>query len=165
MACLRAAREVALPNWYIGAGFLRNAIWDHLHQKQEMTPLNDVDLVYFDPQSVSSQRELEMAHQLSTVCPDVAWEVKNQARMHIRHGHSPYRNTSDGISRWVEVPTCVGVRLTEEDDFVFTAPLGLEENWSLVVRINPDYSQPELYRQRIKEKGWQQIWPELNCNS
>ena len=58
MNCLRAAREIALPDWYLGAGFLRNAIWDHLHQKHEMTPLNDVDLVYFDPENDPEQEAI-----------------------------------------------------------------------------------------------------------
>ena len=48
MACLRAARELALPDWALGAGFVRNLIWDHLHQKTVPTPLNDIDLIYLD---------------------------------------------------------------------------------------------------------------------
>ncbi|WP_370646549.1 nucleotidyltransferase family protein, partial [Photobacterium sp. OFAV2-7] len=53
MACLEAARTLKLPDWYLGAGFLRNAIWDHLHGKTSMTPLNDVDVVYFDAEDTS----------------------------------------------------------------------------------------------------------------
>ena len=34
MQCLRAARSLNLPDWYLGAGFLRNAIWDYLHEKE-----------------------------------------------------------------------------------------------------------------------------------
>ncbi|MGF1760656.1 nucleotidyltransferase family protein [Photobacterium sagamiensis] len=163
MACLIAAREVNLPDWYLGAGFLRNAIWDHLHQKTEMTPLNDVDLVYFDPSDTSLKTEQIITAKLVAMCPDVEWEVRNQARMHEKHGHSPYQNTSDGISRWVEVPTCVGVRLELSDEFTFTAPFGLEENWLLDVKINPQNPQPAIYQQRIQSKNWQQIWPKLNC--
>jgi uncharacterized protein len=48
MECLEAVESLGLPDWYIAAGFLRNAIWDALHDKSERTPLNDVDVVYYD---------------------------------------------------------------------------------------------------------------------
>jgi len=48
MDCLRAARELALPDWALGAGFIRNLIWDHLHRKSVPTALNDIDLIYLD---------------------------------------------------------------------------------------------------------------------
>ncbi len=47
MDCLRAVRELNLPDWFIAAGFVRNAIWDHIHDLP-MTSLNDIDVVYFD---------------------------------------------------------------------------------------------------------------------
>lgn len=162
MACLHAAQVVNLPDWYLGAGFLRNAIWDRLHHKAHMTPLNDVDLVYFDADNISRQSERDIEKQLSALFPDVEWEVRNQARMHLRHGHQPYSSTSEGIAQWVEVPTCVGVRLEADGNLSFTAPFGLEENWSLAIRINPDNLRPEVFRQRIAEKSWLKNWPNLN---
>lgn len=163
MDCLIAAGEQDLPDWFIGAGFLRNAIWDHLHNKMTMTPLNDVDLVYFDGSHISAQFEEETARQLKALCPWVDWEVKNQARMHSRHNHQPYRSTTEGISYWVEVPTCVGVKLTKDDQLEFTAPFGLEENWSLDVKVNPENPGHPLFRERVEKKRWLEIWPELNC--
>ena len=163
MDCLRAARQLDLPDWFLGAGFLRNAIWDHLHQKQVMTPLNDVDLVFFDRHHISPEFEEKTASKLREICPEVDWEVKNQARMHLRHSHQPYLNTTEGISYWIEVPTCVGVRLTQDDEFEFTAPFGLEENWSLDVKVNPRYPRAELFRERVEKKRWLEIWPGLNC--
>lgn len=41
--------ELSLPQCYIAAGFVRNLVWDSLHGLA--TPLNDVDVIYFDPQS------------------------------------------------------------------------------------------------------------------
>ncbi|MCW8329333.1 nucleotidyltransferase family protein [Photobacterium sp. SDRW27] len=161
MECLRIARTVNLPDWYLGAGFLRNAIWDHLHNKMQMTPLNDLDLVYYDPDDLSSQTERQIEAQLTQLYPAVVWEVRNQARMHVRHGHQPYASTAEGIAQWVEVPTCVGVRLEANDELTFTAPFGLEENWSLSVQVNPINSRPEIFKQRIEAKKWRQIWPNL----
>lgn len=56
MECLQAVRALNLPDWFIAAGFVRNAIWDHLHSLP-MTPLNDVDVVYFDPDDCSLATE------------------------------------------------------------------------------------------------------------
>ena len=46
--CLEAVSSLWLPDWYIAAGFLRNAIWDALHAKSVRTPLNDIDVIYYD---------------------------------------------------------------------------------------------------------------------
>ncbi|WP_165313477.1 nucleotidyltransferase family protein [Vibrio ziniensis] len=161
MACLKAARTLALPQWFLAAGFLRNAIWDHQHHKEQMTPLNDIDLVYFDTQDLSHATELAYQEQLIRLLPHVNWEVRNQARMHLNHGHLPYHNTEHAISQWVEIPTCVGVSLGYDDQLVFCAPFGLDANWSLNVAINPNSPQPNVFTQRIAKKHWLTIWPKL----
>ena len=43
MDALAAAREVDAPNWLIGAGAVRTAVWDRLHGFDEPTELADVD--------------------------------------------------------------------------------------------------------------------------
>ena len=161
LRCLKAACSLQLPDWYLGAGFLRNAIWDHQHQHKITTPLNDIDLVYFDKQDVRESTEHSYAAALSALVPEVCWEVKNQARMHLRHQHAPYQRSSDGIQYWVEVPTCVAVRLEPDGQLQFYATFGLAENWSLDVKINPLDPRPALFQQRIQEKGWLTRWPKL----
>ncbi|WP_196351640.1 nucleotidyltransferase family protein, partial [Vibrio campbellii] len=37
---LQCVRSLDLPDCYIAAGFVRNLVWDHLHQKHNPTPLN-----------------------------------------------------------------------------------------------------------------------------
>lgn len=161
MNCLTVARTLALPNWYLAAGFLRNAIWDHLHSKPEITPLNDIDLVYFDTEDLSHDTELRYQNHLNSALPHINWEVRNQARMHLNHGHSPYQSTEHAIAHWVEVPTCVGVHLGVDDQLTFCAPFGLEENWSLNVALNPQFPQPDVFTQRVHKKNWLTIWPKL----
>ena len=161
MRCLEAARSLMLPDWFIGAGFLRNAIWDHLHQRSGATPLNDVDLVYFDSDDTRLESEQGFEARLQALLPGVKWEVRNQARMHLKHGLYPFHNTSDGIAHWVETQTCVGVRLEQDDRLCFTAPYGLEENWSLRVSMCTRNPRPVLFTQRIKEKQWALLWPHL----
>lgn len=191
LACLQAARALQLPDWYLAAGFLRNAIWDAAHRPEQvteqargqilgkapgqalrMTPLNDIDLVFYQPfdcndaqqYAAALAQERQLAAQLQRQLPTQCFEVRNQARMHLKHGHAPYQHCTDGIRRWVELPTCVGVRLTATDQFEFTAPYGLALNWSLEVQMNADFPQPALYRQRIQSKGWQQLWPALQVH-
>ena len=119
MDCLRALSALNLPQGYLGAGFVRNAIWDDLHNKARPTPLNDIDVVYFSdeitvPQSkVSVENTIEslsqpgvqagvlseakaqekaFEHELARFVPNANWQVKNQARMHLAHGHAPYKS-------------------------------------------------------------------------
>jgi len=76
MCCLRALRALDLPQGYIGAGFVRNAIWDELHARATPTPLNDIDVIYFSgeinpPQSVASaDNALESVPQPQAYSPN-----------------------------------------------------------------------------------------------
>ncbi len=50
MNILRLAEKLNFPDWVIGAGFVRNKVWDYLHgfDGKEVNA-NDIDLVYYDP--------------------------------------------------------------------------------------------------------------------
>ena len=162
MACLWAARELALPDWALGAGFVRNLIWDHLHHKTEPTPLNDIDLIYLDPGDPEGADEREHEAWLAVRVPGQHWEVRNQARMHVRQQVAPFTSSLEALSHWVEVPTCIGVRLLANDEFEWLAPHGFGHNWSLRVSANPRCRQDsQVFVQRVQDKGWQSIWPDL----
>jgi uncharacterized protein len=82
--------------------------------------------------------------------------------MHLRNEHSPYTNTTDAIAHWVEIPTCVGARLTDSDRIEVIAPLGIENNFPLIVAPNLLSGCPSsVYIERIRKKGWIDIWPRL----
>ncbi len=160
MHCLQVVSASRLPDAMIGAGFIRNMIWDALHHYTVASPLNDVDVVYFDKTDTSRDTEQEYEHRLAKHCPDVNWEVRNQARMHHYHNDAEYSDTGDGIKRWVELQTCVGVHLSGKQISWF-APYGLAENWKGEIRINPQFPRPTVYEERIKQKQWTERWPEL----
>ena len=165
MACLRTARELALPDWALGAGFVRNLIWDHLHHKAEPTPLNDIDPIYLDPGDPEGAGEREYEAWLRIRLPDQRWEVRNQARMHVRQQVPPFASSLAALSHWVEVPTCIGVRLLANDEFQWLAPHGFGHNWSLQVSANPRCRQESrIFIDRIRDKQWQRIWPDLVVN-
>ncbi|MBU2549625.1 MAG: nucleotidyltransferase family protein [Proteobacteria bacterium] len=162
MACLKAGYAVGANDWYLAAGFVRNLIWDYLHSKKAATPLSDVDFVYFNAHDTSLQAEEELRERLIELMPDPAWQVRNQARMHIRNSHRAYRNSEDAIAHWPEVPTCVGAKLKDDGRIAIVAPYGLDENWTFDVRPNQGIPYPpELFARRVKEKNWMKIWPNL----
>ena len=188
MRCLRALRTLALPQGYIGAGFVRNAIWDELHQKVSPTPLNDIDVVYFCDEvtvphssaerkhtnaslsqlaaqsevlSLVKSKEQAIERELTRLVPQATWQVKNQARMHMMHHHSAYKSCSEAISYWIERETCVAVRLLANDDVDVLAPFGLEANFAGTISINPKYPRPEVFVQRVVSKNWRKVWPLL----
>ena len=64
MSVLRQAAQLQLPDWCIGAGFVRNLVWDKLHGYSRATPYNDIDLIYFDTQYCSVERDRDLERQL-----------------------------------------------------------------------------------------------------
>ncbi len=162
MRVLRAAEMVALPGWWIGAGFLRNAVWDWLSGREPRHDA-DVDLVYYDSASTAAKRDWDLDANLRRRFPFARWEVRNQARMHERDGFPPYTSTEDGIAHWVETATCIGVRLDGGQlDFLFCH--GPEDLFGLIARPILEFRKPErieVFRRRLDTKGWRQRWPNL----
>jgi hypothetical protein len=161
MEILRAARGLNLPDWMIGAGFVRNKIWDNLHGYPERTPLTDIDLIFFDPKDVSWDREIKLEAQAKTLI-DAPWSIKNQARMHLNNNDAPYESSTDALSRWVETPTCVAITLDGSGHVSLIAPFGIDDLINLRVAPNPKFpAPPQDYIARHTKKNWQKIWPRL----
>lgn len=160
MRVLVAVRDLGLPDCWVGAGFVRNLVWDELHGYKDRTPLADVDVVYFDPSDVREEAEVTIAARLREQIPDVPWEVVNQARAHRFHGHAPYRSTTEALSHWVETATCIGVRLTTKNEVEVTAPHGISDLVSGLLRPVPDRDLT-TFETRIRRKGWRDRWPKL----
>ena len=161
-AVLRSARALDLPDWAIGAGFVRNTVWDHLHGYPAATTLSDVDVLCFDRTDLSPAREMQVERWLRNRQPDVPWSVRNQARMHLRNGDPPYRDTEDGIRNWLETATCVAVRLESDDRLTIIAPWGTDDLLALrsrpTVRGKHHYA---AYLARMRQKNWPSQWPKV----
>ena len=116
MQVLRAARASDPPEWVIGAGVVRNLVWDHLHGYAQPTPVRDVDLVYFDPLDLRPEAERAWEDRLRSAMPNVPWQVKNQAAVHLwyarRFGCSvpPLESIEAAVASWPEMATAVAVR-------------------------------------------------------
>nr|WP_253820887.1 nucleotidyltransferase family protein [Vibrio sp. 99-70-13A1] len=87
-----------MPQCFIAAGFVRNVVWDSLHNFEKPTPLNDVDVIYFDSDELHSESYLLYEAQLSSWMPELNWQVRNQAVMHEHNGDAPYTSSLDAMS-------------------------------------------------------------------
>ncbi len=167
MAALHAVRDLKLGSWAIGAGAVRNAVWDRLHGFSERTTLQDVDVVFFDSDDLSPQTEQRLQVKLAQALPDVRWDVTNQAAVHLwyeaQFGHAvtPLTSLQEGISTWPEYATCLGVCLRRDDQLEVIAPHGLDDLFSMVVRWNPDRVSADAYLQRIQQKRFSNRWPQV----
>lgn len=162
MDVLQAAEQLDLPNWWIGAGFLRNKIWDEL-EGNDSRPSKDVDLVYFDAKNTRPETDWSYDKQLKLEFPFAEWEVRNQARMHYVNNFDPYISTEDGIAHWVETATCIAVRL-QNGSLQLLFCHGMGDLLSLIARPSPYMKGPEftqLFYDRIKKKHWRERWPHL----
>ena len=162
MAALSAVRDLDLPDWAVGAGFVRAAVWDAHYGYPVPTPLGDIDVVYFAPRDPSRIRERRLEQVLASSCPGLPWSVRNQARMHRRNGDRPYRDTTDAIAHWLETPTCVAVRLMADDSLRLIAPHGLGDLIRHRSRPTPTGRRKMAdFMGRVRTKDWRAKWPGL----
>lgn len=163
IAQLDALRSLQLPDAWIGAGFVRNRVWDTLIGRVTRTDQDDVDVVYYDGSDPDGDRENEIEAQLVALIPGVIWQARNQRRMHLfrNKGDAPYRDTEDSLRYWLETPTAVAARLTDDRRIELLAPYGLDDLLNLTCRPTPaGLRRADDYRGRLASKGWRQRWPE-----
>ncbi len=165
MAALTAVAKLGLPDCWIGAGFLRGAVWDRLHGYGSRTPLDDIDVIYFDPEACDPTAEAALERRLGGLLPGLPWSVKNQARMHLRNGDAPYGSSAAALAHWLETPTAVALRLNDGGDPELLAPLGTADLLDLTVRPTPHARRHKhrlaAYRARLASKNWPAKWPRL----
>ncbi|GGY71047.1 hypothetical protein GCM10011613_14500 [Cellvibrio zantedeschiae] len=70
MQALSAAEQLGLESWCIGAGAVRNLVWDYLHGYTKPSELPYLDVVYFDSENLSAEREKELQQKLSQINPN-----------------------------------------------------------------------------------------------
>lgn len=160
---LGVVAALGLPDCWIGAGFVRNAVWDHLHRRSGSPLCGDVDVIWFDPQRLDPTQDREHEARLRALEPSTAWSVKNQARMHVRNGDAPYLSASDAMRYWPETATAVAARRLGSDICEISAPFGVDDLLNLLLRPTPRFAveKRSIYEDRISMKGWLTLWPRL----
>jgi hypothetical protein len=162
MDVLRIVKSLQLNDWWIGAGFVRNKIWDFIHGYSTRTPLDDIDVIYYNPPMIPESIDKEYEMTLKRKDKGLKWSVKNQARMHSRNADPPYSSIVEAISRWTETATAIAVTIDQHEKIAFIAPFGITDLINLIIRPTPaGMENIEVYKKRIKEKKWQVLWPML----
>jgi uncharacterized protein len=165
MDALATVKRLALPEWCIGAGAIRNLVWDSLHGKSSPSQLSDVDVAYFDAADISPRRDEELQRQLQALDPSVPWEVTNQAGVHqwfeehFGHAVEPLRSLEQAVASWPEFATAVGIFIDQNNTLQVIAPHGLEDLFAIIVRRNPTRVSIETYQQRVAQKRYVERWP------
>lgn len=165
MDVLRAVRAMRLHSWCIGAGAVRNLVWDALAGKTQRSSLSDVDVAFFDLSDVSAEHDRRLQRQLESAMPTVPWEVTNQAGVHLwferyfGHAVAPVNSLAEAVATWPEYVTSVGVFLTDDDKIEIIAPYGLDDLFTMTVRHNPARATVANYRVRVAQKKYRERWP------
>ncbi|MCS0351050.1 nucleotidyltransferase family protein [Vibrio ordalii] len=160
LEALECVYQLELPQCYIAAGFVRNLVWDSLHHNVKLTPLNDIDVIFFDADRLDSDYEKSLELKLSEQMPQLHWQVKNQAKMHLQNGDNPYQSTLDAMSYWPEKETAVAVRKVEHDRYECISAFGFESLFQGFITHNPK-REYGIFENRVKSKGWLAMWPNL----
>ena len=168
MDILKTVQQLDLPDWWICAGFVRSKIWDTLHGYKERTPLEDIDVIYFDSINKKELVEKKWERTLTNMMPHIPWSVKNQARMHEINNLLPYISSVDGIAHFPETVTAIGVKLNEQNEIDLIAPYGIRDILQLNVCPVPHFATNKqllaVYQQRVQKKNWQSKWPKIQIN-
>lgn len=162
MSLLQAVEALDIDDCWVGAGLIRNAVWDHLHGLPiGLVAGSDVDVIYCDHANPRLDRDLAIEQQLACRFPRIPWSVHNQARMHERNDDAPYLNSEDAIRCWPETATAIAARLSSQG-LEIIAPHGVADLVGMIVRPSPAFRRKmEIYESRIASKEWARRWPRL----
>lgn len=167
MPALYAVRELGLSSWCIGAGAVRNLVWDRLHAYQSPSALSDVDVAYFEASVLAPEQDAELQEKLTRLLPGIPWEVTNQAAVHtwfescFGYPVEPLQSLDAAVASWPEYATSVGVTLQADSSLQVIAPHGLEDLFSVTIRRNPSRVSVETYRERVAQKQYPERWPSV----
>ncbi|MHB0707493.1 nucleotidyltransferase family protein [Roseomonas mucosa] len=169
-ALLERLPALGLPQGFLTAGCLFQAIWNHRSGQPTGQGVKDYDVFYFDDRDLSWEAEDAVIRRVAEATRDLrdgmgaVIEVKNQARVHLwyeqRFGSSYPRLTSarDGIGRYLVACTCIGI---EAATGAVHAPDGFGDLEAGILRMNPlSGNRHDLFRR--KAESYRARWPWLS---
>ncbi len=160
MKILHIAERLDLPDWVVGAGFVRNKVWDYLHgYNKPKVDTADIDLVYYAPNGNDQEADEKLSERLKEET-GIEWEVVNEAYAHKWNNLPPYKSTYDALSQWPETVTAIGVRL-KRGELKLIAPYGISDLVNFVIRPSPKFADTDRVKERVKQKKWLEKWPKL----
>ncbi|MDG5975815.1 hypothetical protein H010_11156 [Hydrogenophaga taeniospiralis CCUG 15921] len=162
---LQRLDSLRLPQCHLTAGCLFQAVWNRQTGRAPDWGVKDYDVFYFDATDLSWEAEDRVIRAVQALTADlrVAVEVKNQARVHLWYrnrfqaDYPQLTRTTDGIDRYLIACTCVGIDTRSR---ALYAPNGLDELQRGILRMNPRFAQPAMFRD--KARSYQERWPWLS---
>jgi hypothetical protein len=162
----RISQDLDLRNYYIGAGFIAQSVWNHMSNYSLTHGINDIDIAYFD-EDISFEKEDRVINKAKELFKDYQLKVdlKNQARVHIWYkdhfGYEikPYLSVEEAINTWPTTATSIGIRLNQDNSWLVYAPFGLNDLLGKIVRANKVQITKEIYEKKIER--WIKYWPDL----
>lgn len=162
---LQRLDSLRLPQCHLTAGCLFQALWNRQAGRAPDWGVKDYDVFYFDAADLSWEAEDRVIRAVQALTADlgVAVEVKNQARVHLWYrdrfqaDYPQLTRTTDGIDRYLIACTCVGIDTRSR---ALYAPNGLDELQRGILRMNPRFAQPAMFRD--KARSYQERWPWLS---
>ena len=166
-AILERWERLALPDGWLVAGCLFQAVWNRRIGAPVEANVKDYDLFYFDGADLTQEGERQVQARVDAVLGDlgVVVEAKNQARVHLwyreyfGHDYPRLRSARDGIDRFLIPATCVGLRPEADGGWELYAPHGLTLLYSGVLAPNPLTDHPRLFE--AKAQSYRARWPWL----
>jgi hypothetical protein len=162
---LELVAALDLPDCWVGAGAVRDLVWDtRFGAGFDAANIADVDVVFFDADDLTAEREHRIEDELRARAPEVKWDVKNQARVHLwfeaRFGcpAEPLHSTAGGVATWPEFASAVAVRLRDGEIDVL-APHGLDDLLDGVWRRNSVRVSDAEWHARLDRKQPERRWP------
>lgn len=167
MDVLGAVATADPPDWWVGAGVVRDLVWDvRFGAGFDPRRVRDVDVTFFDAVDLRRQRDADVEQRLYELRPDIPWDAKNQAAVHLWYPErfgidvAPCTSMAESVATWPETATAVAVRL-EAGSLAILAPHGLDDLLDGVWRWNPVRATEEEYRRRLERKHPAHRWPGL----
>jgi hypothetical protein len=163
---LEKSSRFEIPNWYVGAGFLAQTVWNVKLGNPPLAHIQDIDWVYFDAEETEAQaqqRQDEITEAFSFQALPV--DIKNQAHVHRWYEKKfgtpilPYATVEAAIQTWPTTATAIGITLREGEKIIY-APFGLADLLALRVRPNQTQITEEVYAKKIAR--WKTHWPSLH---
>lgn len=167
MRVLATVRVAGLPEAWIGGGTIRDLVWGRRYGTGfDPRRVNDVDVVFFDPDDLSRDRDDRATRALREGWAEVPWQARNQAAVHTwyacRFGGdpvAPLSSIAEAVATWPETATAVAVRLDPAGHIAVCAPLGLTDLLAGLWRRNPRRVRLVVSRARLARHNPAQRWP------
>jgi uncharacterized protein len=173
-AVLKALRTLQMPDAWLVAGSLFQAVWNQQCGQPAAAGVKDYDVFYFDPDDLSPEAEARAQAQVAGAIAHagargLVVEVKNQARVHLwyeawfGHPYSALQDACEGIGRFLVRSTCVGLQAQPGGELTLHAPCGLEELYAGLLRPNLPHAEPALFERKVA--SYQARWPWLRVQA